>query len=175
MPADLLRLLPGYFKELEDFRELARAEGAEFDMLAEAAGRVSRNAAVRTADAATVAEHELALGIPPEPGATLEARRRRVLLRLQRMPPYTPRMLRALLAEMVGEGNFAVAIDYGAYALSVSLDTWDAVAAAEARYAIALIIPAHIEWEARQEVSLSGRALIRYGMAAQSDAACTAK
>ncbi|MDR1439986.1 MAG: YmfQ family protein [Clostridiales bacterium] len=167
---DLTRLLPPYFKKIEDFRELMRTEETELAEWRAAARRIFDNLFVQTADAAAIGGLEARLGIMPEPGDSLEFRRQRAFARFRKSPPYTPRMLERMLTDMLGEGGWEIELRAEEYLIKVTAITSDARLAVEAAAMLRDVIPAHMgfSYERRMPASLSARIYVGASLSASS-------
>lgn len=103
---DLVSYLPPFLMEYPQLCTTLEAEDPEFLLIWQAASRVFANKFIETADEYGISRFERLLRIYPESGASLEARRARVLA-LWFMPlPYTWRKLLEKLVAIYGKDDF---------------------------------------------------------------------
>lgn len=145
LDANLLALLPPWYREVLDYQQLCGAEQKQFDALAMEINAVADNFFFQTMDASAVALWEQIFGIIPNPQTeTLDFRRVRALNRVSTRPPYTMAFLRQKLDELIGPGSWTVSMDYPNYALSIESSAENQFYAGEVAYTIGKIKPAHI-------------------------------
>lgn len=162
--ADLMDVLPEYFRPVLEFQQLMKLHGSASEILEKMIGQLGKNCFVQTSDAAAIRYYEELFGINYKPGETLEFRRLRVLQMFNVIMPFSIGFLRQQLTDMFGS-DYELEVDsehcqlrvvvtssrYGAVDLLYSL-LWD-------------IVPAHLELTANQQVtnSLDGK-LYLYGI-----------
>lgn len=143
--ADLLSLLPPWYREVLDYQEICRTEQERFDALAKSIAAVADNFFFQTMDAAAVAQWERIFRIIPNPvRETLEFRRFRLLSRISSRPPYTLGFLYQKLDELIGAGLWEVSVDYPNYTLYIESSAQNQQYAEEISYTIHAVKPAHI-------------------------------
>lgn len=145
LDADLLELLPLWYREILDYQEICKTEQAQFELLAGEIRGVADNFFVQTMDGRAVSEWEKIFGIIPNPAVeTLEFRRARILNRISTRPPFTLGFLYQKLDELIGPGQWTVTVDYPNYTLYIESSAENQSYASEVAYTIGKIKPAHI-------------------------------
>jgi hypothetical protein len=121
--AELLRLLPEYFREIPDFAALMETEEEEFRKFYGAAVEVLCDFFVQTCGAARLSEWESALGIETDGTESEEYRRYKILSYMGRNLPYTLATLKMFLNTSLGVGAWSLYIDYASYTLKIYANT----------------------------------------------------
>lgn len=143
--ADLLTLLPPWYRRILDYQEICETEQTEFETIYTTLNVVNQNLFLQTMDEGTVAEWEKIFGITADPEAeTLDFRRARIINRLSMQPPYTLGFLYQKLDELIGKGRWEVNVDYPNYTLYIKSSAIDQSYAIEVAYTVNHIKPAHI-------------------------------
>lgn len=145
---DLLRLLPPWYREVEDYRQICNAEKSQFDRLAAGVKNIQDTFFVQSMDADSVQRWEQVFHIRARPAVeTLEFRRQRVLTRLRIRPPYTMTFLYQQMDELLGTGNWFCQVDYPAYTLRMVPNVEKQQLFGEMLRLIHAVKPAHIVLE----------------------------
>lgn len=105
---DLNSYLPPYLKGYKEIAETLKAEDPEFKLLWENVDRLLRNQFISTSDEYGISRRESIIGILPSSQDTLESRRSRVQALWWNPTPYSIRAFVAKIADLCGEGNYAV-------------------------------------------------------------------
>lgn len=147
LSTNLLPLLPPWYREVEDYQQICKAEKAQFDRLSSGMQRVYQNFFVQTMDEEATRQWEKVFRIQARPSEeTLEFRRQRVLSRLRTRPPFTLTFLHQQLNELFGEENWTCSIDYAKYALSIGAAVEKRPHRSELLYLVNKVKPAHISF-----------------------------
>lgn len=147
LDADLLALLPPWYREVLDYQELCQTETAQFEALADEIIGVADNFFFQTMDEGAVSMWEQVFHIVPNPSTeSLDFRRARVLNRITTRPPYTLGFLYQKLDELIGPGEWTVTVDYPNYTLYIESAAQNQNYATELAFTINRIKPAHIVW-----------------------------
>lgn len=142
---ELLPLLPPWYREILDYQQIMASEQASFDALAAEITAIADNFFFQTMDTTAVEMWEKIFKIIPDDTVeTLDFRRARVLNRISTRPPYTLAFLYQKLDELIGVGQWTVAVDYPNYTLYVESSAANQFYATEVAYTIGRIKPAHI-------------------------------
>ena len=141
---NLQYLLPEFYEEIEDYKQIMSTEEEELRALALFMTAVYHNFFVQTLDEASVTSWEQLLGISALGDETLEFRRVRVLNRISMKPPFTLPFLYSRLDELIGVGRYEVAVDYDEYTLYIESAADSQSYAIEVAYTVNHIKPAHI-------------------------------
>lgn len=145
LDADLLALLPPWYREVLDYQEICGTEQAQFEALADEIVSVADNFFFQTMDERAVSQWEQVFRIVPNPAAeSLEFRRARILNRISTRPPFTLGFLYQKLDELIGVGAWTVHMDYPNYTLYIESSAENQQYATEVTYTINRIKPAHI-------------------------------
>lgn len=155
--------LPDYFQIIKDYVELMDTEEIQFRELYGFLQRINDNFFIQTMDAETIATYELLLNIPVQDGETLEFRRWRINNRYKRRPPYTLPMLKELLNEMAGIGQWEIEQDINNYYLKVIVKNGSYGILNEVQTTLIELIPAHISQEVEQQLVPEPVSTIHYG------------
>lgn len=79
MAADLIHILPAWFRPVREFQVIMEAHGAALDQAEKQIRQTWDNCFIQTADADTIRMYEELFGLVYKPGETLEFRRQRIL------------------------------------------------------------------------------------------------
>ena len=145
LDVEMLKLLPPWYREILDYREICRTEEAQLEALAGEITSVADNFFFQTMDLSAIEMWERIFGIVPNPQTEdLEFRRYRVLNRITTKPPYTLGFLYQKLDELIGPGLWEVTVDYPNYTLYIESSAQNQNYAQEVAFTINRIKPAHI-------------------------------
>lgn len=145
LDADLLTLLPPWYRRILDYQQICGTEQTEFETIYNTLNVVNQNLFLQTMDEGTVAEWEKIFGITADPETeTLDFRRARIINRLSMQPPYTLGFLYQKLDELIGKGRWKVNVDYPNYTLYIKSSAINQSYAIEVAYTVNHIKPAHI-------------------------------
>lgn len=160
---NLYALLPEYFQEILDFKELMKAEQIEFERFVAYMYRVYDNLFIQTCDEETLRYWEALLGIIIEDDDTLEIRRIRILNRYRRLPPFTLPRLYETLNELFGNSEaYRVEIDYIALTLDIYIYSGEYGIIAEVENTLLSMVPAHIALSSIQELNTEADQTVYY-------------
>lgn len=118
---DLLEYLPPMMQKFKEMQEIMRVEDVEFDNTADNVQKVFNNAFIEDCDETGIQKYEALLKITPEPQATLEERKSKVLIRWNEYAPFTYRVLVRMLTVLCGLGVFEVSCDLKRYRVVVKI------------------------------------------------------
>lgn len=153
---DLISYLPPFIAEYEEIRAALLAEESEFKFVWEAADKILRNGFISTSDAYGISRYEKLLGILPQEGESLEDRKARVRFRWFNALPYTLRMLKERIGQILeGAHRFDIRID-SSYELILEVYTTDDGKNSELKYALETMIPMNMEASILYEAPLQG-------------------
>ena len=107
-------------RQLKEFKEIAKAEEPEIELLLQACERALDNFFIETADEEGLARFEKIMSIIPEAGETLDTRRFNALVKWNDNTVYTEATLENLLTSICGEGKYSLTKRYDEYVLEVS-------------------------------------------------------
>lgn len=144
----ILLHLPEFYRDIEDFVELAETETAELNLAQGAIDQLFDDQFVETSGLQAIKRREQMLGIQADPTTeTLDFRRRRILNRYQTKPPFTIRYLQRQLDMLVGEGMTIVSVDYANRVLTVTASIDNASVFKEVLHTIETIKPANMVYQ----------------------------
>ncbi|WP_019535043.1 putative phage tail protein [Paenibacillus ginsengihumi] len=159
--------LPEFYRDIEDFVELAETETAELNVAQGAIDQLFDDQFVGTSGLQAIKRREQMLGIQADPTTeTLAFRRRRILNRYQTKPPFTVRYLQRQLDMLVGEGMTIVSVDSANRLLIVTANIDNANVFKELSYTIETIKPANMAYQ--QNTSLESMIGLEEHIAAKS-------
>lgn len=165
---DLVSYLPPFMAEYEEIKIALRAEEPEFELAWEAADRILRNNFISTCDEYGIAQYEKLLGILPQEEESLEDRKARVRFRWFNALPYTLRMLKKRIEQILeGVHRFAVYMD-DSYGLTLEIYTTDDGKNSELKYALETMVPMNMVASIVYEAPLEGRIFFG-GMMSEAD------
>ena len=148
--AELLKLLPPWYRAVQEYQVICSAEAQQLQQLAAAALAISGNFYFQTMDVTGVEMWEQIFYITPNPYTeSLQFRRARVLNRISMRPPFTLGFLYQKLDEIIGPGQWTVIVDYPNYSLTIEAGAEDKNYWQELAYTITHIKPAHISYISR--------------------------
>lgn len=163
----ILLHLPEFYRDIEDFVELAETETAELNLAQGAIDQLFDDQFVETSGLQAIKRREQMLGIQADPTTeTLDFRRRRILNRYQTKPPFTIRYLQRQLDMLVGEGMTIVSVDYANRVLTVTASIDNASVFKEVLHTIETIKPANMVYQ--QNTALEGVIGLEEHIAAKS-------
>lgn len=152
MKIDLMQILPEYFREILEFRELMKTDQAVLAELEANIEQIRKNFYIQTADESTLTQKEALFDIFASPGETIEYRRQRLLQKYNTIVPFSIDFLMDQLKELFGE-DFTLSVDAAACKLEISV-TSSRYGAVDLLYNLLWdVIPAHIEIHANQQVN----------------------
>ena len=152
MKIDLMQILPEYFREILEFRELMKTDQAVLAELEANIEQIRKNSYIQTADESTLTQKEALFDIFASPGETIEYRRQRLLQKYNTIVPFSIDFLRDQLKELFGE-DFTLSVDAAACKLEFSV-TSSRYGAVDLLYNLLWdVIPAHVEIHANQQVN----------------------
>ena len=145
LDADLLALLPPWYREVLDYQQICGAEAGQFTALADRIRNVGDNFYFQTMNEAAVLKWEQIFDIVADPTIeSLNFRRARLLNRMGIKPPFTMPFLYQKLDELIGPGQWTVEMDYANYTLYIECAADNQEWAIEIAYMLGRIKPAHI-------------------------------
>lgn len=116
---DINTYWPTIVRDTEQFGQIAVAENEEFNRLSECIFRALEDSFIESATEYGVKRWESMLQIAPSASDTLDDRKARILTYLNLKLPYTWRVLKQLIAGVVGEDNFEMSLDNDTQTLSI--------------------------------------------------------
>lgn len=145
LDANLLALLPPWYRAILDYQEICQTEEAQLEALGTEISSVAENFFFQTMDESAVAQWEQVFQIAADPAVeTLAFRRARLLNRISTHPPFTLGFLYHKLDELIGPGRWSVRVDYPNYTLYIESSAVNQSYAQEVAFTINRIKPAHI-------------------------------
>lgn len=139
------KYLPTWYRPVEEYQQICQSETEQLEALAAAIHEVKENFFFQTLTKSGVEQWEGALGIVPNPALEdLDFRRARVLNRITTKPPFTLGFLYQKLDELIGPGEWSVAVDYANYTLYIESAAQNFNYSTEVAFTINRIKPAHI-------------------------------
>lgn len=152
MAVNLKGLLPDYFKEVKEMKEIMNVEEITLGKLDLDVKKLHDNHFIQTCDKNAIAIYEKRFGIVCMPGDTLDYRRQRILQKYNYTVPFSIGFLRNRLTELYGN-QYSMEMDYGERTIRISV-TSAAYGAVSLLYDLLWdIIPAHILIDANQQVT----------------------
>lgn len=103
---DILSYLPPILREIKELQKIAEIENVSLEQVWSRVEAAFKNQFVMDADENGIARYERILKLTAGGTETLETRRFRVLARFQEQAPYTNRVVKKLLDNLLGEGKY---------------------------------------------------------------------
>ena len=138
------RYYPSVLAPAKEFKALAGAVNPELNLVWQRVWQLFCNTFVYYIDEAGAARWESMLKLRPKSTDDLEARRRRILAKINSQLPYTHRQLENMLAATYGAGKTKVSINYNNRALWVDILASILTRTPEMRTFLRVIIPANL-------------------------------
>lgn len=146
--------LPPVVREVDVFRQIAKAQNPEFNLLQSRIVRTFSERFIQTATEYGVKRWESLLLISPKVEDTLEQRKERILSHLNIKTPYTWRMLENMLGAYVGNDNFKLRFDNEQTKLFLTLNWLSFYAYDDIELLIKNVIPSNIVLDMRYANSI---------------------
>lgn len=150
----ILKYWPDIYHEIDDFVELAKAEGVEVEDMEKAVQQLFDDQFVMSSSIQGIERREKNLGIQADPSTeSLDFRRKRILNRYQTKPPFTTRWLQQRLDELVGKGLVNVDVDVQNFNLYVKANIDDAAVFKEVNHTVLTVKPANLIYNQQTEIN----------------------
>lgn len=144
----IMRYLPDYYREIEDFKALSNTETIELDNMEIAIQQLLNDQFVMTASVDAIKRRERMLGIQADPTAeSLDFRRKRLINRYSTKPPFTRRWLQQQLDRLVGPGMTIVSVDPQQFILIVTANIENANVFREVIHTVDVVKPANMVYQ----------------------------
>lgn len=170
MGTDLMEILPEYFRPVLEFKHLMNTDSREMEELEQNIRRIRDNLFIQTCDSRTLGYYEGLLQLAGNWKLPLEARRNMILARYNTRPLYTFPVLKNMLSQAVGQGNYLARCRYGEHCLEVRVINQDMALARSVYTMVFFIKPAHLvllfyaEYRGECPVSTGQTAGVRFTM-----------
>jgi len=119
---NILSYLPPVLQEIKELIEVANIENPVLESLWQEIENALNNQFILTANEQGAARYEQMLKLNVPGTDELETRKFRVLTRYQEQPPYTNRVLKQLLDNLLGEGQYEMTRDVVNKTLTVKIE-----------------------------------------------------
>jgi len=149
----ILKHLPHFYLEIDDFKKLATTQSEELHLLKESIEQSLSDQFVLHSSINAIKKREVMLNIQADPSESLEFRRRRILNRYQTKPPFTIRYLQQQLDMLVGPGLTIVNINYETKLLTVTANIENASAFQEVIRTIETVKPANTIYQQNTSIN----------------------
>ena len=116
---DLLSFLPEYMKEYREMKCLMMAEDPDVQKAEDATEDVKNNQFIQSCDIRWISMFERMVGILPDPLASIEERRRRVLEKWRAAAPYNYTGLIRQLNGLCWNEGYAIRPDFPEYKIEI--------------------------------------------------------
>lgn len=134
--------------KIRDFRELAKTEDIELQLLEGAINQLFDDQFVMTSGPDAIKRREKMLGIQADPTTeSLEFRRKRILNRYQTKPPFTIRYLQQQLDFLVGKDRAVAEVDVQNFILTITAAIDNAQIFKEVQHTVEIIKPANLTYQ----------------------------
>lgn len=142
---ELITYYPRFYKDVFEMVEILKAFGRMSFCLEDNIERVFQNQFILTADAETIAVYEAMLKITPNPGMSLEERRKMVLATLYSTPHIGEPEIRELF-HIFCDGDLALDLNAGVVELKVDISEGQHLNAPGFLEALSRPVPAHLSF-----------------------------
>jgi hypothetical protein len=119
---DILSYLPPILRDIKEIIEIAQVEKPVLEETWKYIENALNNQFVVSANESGLSRYEKMLKINTPATDSIETRRFRILTRYQEQAPYTWRLLKQLLDNLLGEGQYELKRDVAAKTLSVKIE-----------------------------------------------------
>ena len=113
---------PPFFHEYQELMQIAISQDIELQECLKVMESIHHNNYAYTADIVGLARFEKLLGIIVPENATLEDRRIAIIARLNVRMPYTKRVLKRFLDNLVGTDGYTMSIDYANHKVTIKIE-----------------------------------------------------
>jgi hypothetical protein len=143
----LIGYLPNVLKSVREYKALMSGEQPEIFSLFEEIQNALNNEFVVTSTEYGVGRWEKILGIIPNlVSESLPFRRKRILICLQTILPFTEEWLKQKIEELFGADDVTFGVDYNDYKVSTTLHQADMNLLNEVKLLYKKVIPANMQW-----------------------------
>lgn len=122
---DISKYWPPVVGETKEFKEIAKAENPEFNLMAECIEETFNNQFIMDSTEYGVKRWEKILKIYPPVTDTLLTRKYRILVYLNRKIPYTYRVMENQLIQFFGKENIDIDLQHKIYSLRIAVKTFN--------------------------------------------------
>ncbi|GKU79848.1 putative phage tail protein [Paenibacillus sp. L3-i20] len=144
----VVKHLPEFYRDIQDFRELDVTVSEELNNIDSAINQLLDNRFVMTSSVEAIERREKIRRINADPNVeSLEFRRLRILNRNQTKPPFTIRYLQQQLDRLVGVGMTIVTVNSQQFIISVMTNIENALLFREVHYTINIVKPANMLYQ----------------------------
>ena len=119
MDRNLIDYLPPVLKKVREYQAITNAENPEFQQVFDTSEEVLSNLFIHDATEYGVGRWEKILGIIPKATESLDARKFRILTRLNEQLPYTMRTLKQQLEALCGKDGYSIELYNDVYTIEV--------------------------------------------------------
>lgn len=119
---DILSYLPPILRDIKEIIEIAQVEKPVLEEIWENIENALNNQFLVSANESGLSRYEKMLKISTPATDSIETRRFRILTRYQEQAPYTWRLLKQLLDNLLGEGQYELKRNVAAKTLSVKIE-----------------------------------------------------
>lgn len=144
----LVEYLPSFMQDIREFKELFATEDIEIEKLKDAVDKIFSEIIVKTAESYGLDRYEKIYQINAE-SDILEARRLKILLKINDKVPYSYKWLINTLDTVLGKENYRITIDYANYKMKIEILLNYSELAEILRKDLIKHIPANIELDYR--------------------------
>lgn len=144
----LVEYLPSFMQDIREFKELFATEDIEIEKLKDAVDKIFSEIIVKTAESYGLNRYEKIYQINAE-SDILEARRLKILLKINDKVPYSYKWLINTLDTVLGKENYRISIDYANYKMKIEILLNYSELAEILRKDLIKHIPANIELDYR--------------------------
>lgn len=144
----LVEYLPSFMQDIREFKELFATEDIEIEKLKDAVDKIFSEIIVKTAESYGLDRYEKIYQINAE-SDILEARRLKILLKINDKVPYSYKWLINTLDTVLGKENYRISIDYANYKMKIEILLNYSELAEILRKDLIKHIPANIELDYR--------------------------
>ena len=120
---DVKHWWPDFIATMNEFEQIRKGYNKELSLAWADDATLNSNMYLNSMDADTCAVWEAMLGITPASDATVEARRREIILLAATSRPYTKKRLREILNAYLGVGGYRLTINTAAKTVSIDIAT----------------------------------------------------
>jgi hypothetical protein len=137
---------PEFYREYKDLLAIAAALDVQLKQTQKTVQSAHTNGFVYLADEDGIARYEKEFGIIPAADANLEDRRVEVVSRLNSRTPYTKRVLKRFLDNLVGADGYTMAVDYANHMVKIMIELKRKKQVASVSELLRRVLPANMDY-----------------------------
>ncbi len=149
----LMKYLPDYYSEIQEFHEITETQNIELEKIDEQLNYLFANQFIMTAQDEALIRREKLFSIMADKTETLEFRRLRITNRQTTRPPFTEIWLQRQLDFLLGKEKAVVSVDAQNYILCITMSISNASLFREILQTIEKVVPLNLIYVQNREIT----------------------